>query len=335
MKLTSQQIQLAESAPSVKLTCALHLASLGIKVFPLKPQQKTPADRGWADQATSDQSVIRSWFEVRPNINYGVACGPSGLLVVDLDTKNGIDGIANWKAISCQFELSTFEVDTPSGGKHLYFWGQGLLNSAGTIAKGIDLRASGGYVVGPGSQIPEGTYSSGLPWHFPDTRDIQTASESLIELLRSRKGAESFETNGVLTAPGVPVSKPLTNLQAEVFGRNIVKLLRAQEGQRNATLNDCAFAIGVLVREEVLDKPKAESMLLNSALSIGLNLAESKATIQSGLANGALKGDPLAPGKSKYVALDLLRWLSEDHPKPEPIGSGSVIYTPCANLGNG
>jgi hypothetical protein len=329
MKLTSQQVQLVESAPPVKLTYALHLASLGMKVFPLKPQGKTPADRGWADQATSDQFVIRSWFEDRPNINYGVACGPSGLLVVDLDTKNGIDGIANWRAISSQLELSTFEVDTPNRGKHLYFWGQGLPNSAGTIGKGIDLRASGGYVVGPGSQIPEGTYSSGLPWHFPDTQEIQTASEPLIELLRSRKGAESVEPNGVLTAPGVPVSKPLTNLQAEVLGRVFNKMLSAPEGRRNQTLNDCAFAIGALVREGAIIRAEAESGLLGLALSIGLSEVESKATIQSGLTSGVLKGDPVSPGKSKYEALDLLLWLSQDHPKPEPIGSGEVIYAPA------
>jgi hypothetical protein len=329
MKLTAEQQVLVNSALPMRQLYALHLASLGMKIIPLRPGLKIPADSGWQEKASSDAVVIKTWFESRPNMNYGIVCGQSCLIVVDLDIKNGDNGIENWKSLSKDLNLNTFQVETPSGGLHLYFWGEGLGNSAGTIARGVDLRASGGYVVGPGSQTSEGTYFSGLPWHFPDTQEIQTASQPLIELLRSRKGAESLNQVGVLTAPGVPVSKPLTNLQAEVLGRNIAKLLAAQEGQRNATLNECAFALGVLVRQGAIDRTRAEILLLNASKSIGLSETESKATIESGLTGGALKGDSLTPGKSKYVALDLLQWLSEDHPEPEPIGSGGIIYAPA------
>lgn len=328
MRLTPEQQKAVNTAPSMREIYALHLASLGMKIIPLKPGQKMPADTGWSELATSDVQTIKTWFATRPRMNYGIACGQSGIFVVDLDVKKGDDGIANWRALSTGLDLNTFEVETPSGGLHLYFWGDGLRNSAGTIARGVDLRASGGYVVGPGSQTTEGTYFSGLPWHFPDTRDIQTASVPLKALLGSRKAAESLESSGVLTAPGVPVSTHISKAQTESLGRNLLGLLNAGEGTRNATLNQAAFEIGSLVRDGVVSSQGAKSLLLKAAEGIGLNPQEAKATIESGLEAGILKADSVPGPSSRYQPLDIIAWLNEDHPDPETFGSGQILYEP-------
>jgi archaellum biogenesis ATPase FlaH len=328
MKLTPEQLAAVNAAPSLRQLYALHLASLGMKIIPLKPGLKTPADSGWLEQATSDSQLIKRWFETRVNMNYGIACGQSGLLVVDLDIKKGDDGIANWRDLSANLKLKTFEVETPSGGIHQYFWGEGLRNSAGTIARGVDLRASGGYVVGPGSTTSEGTYFSGLPWHFPDIQEIQTASEPLINLLRSRKGEECLEVTGVLAAPGAPVSTHISKAQTESLGRNLLGLLNAGEGTRNATLNQSAFEIGSLVRDGVVSSQGAKSLLLKAAEGIGLNSQEAKATIESGLEAGIEKADSVPGPSSRYQPLDIIAWLSEDHPDPETFGSGQILYEP-------
>lgn len=328
MKLTPEQVAAVNAAPSIRLLYALHLASLGMKIIPLKPGLKTPADAGWPEQSTSDSQVIKSWFATRANINYGIACGQSGLLVVDLDVKKGDDGVENWRALSESLKLKTFEVETPSGGIHQYYWGEGLRNSAGTIARGVDLRASGGYVVGPGSTTSEGTYFSGLPWHFPDIREIQTASEPLINLLKSRKGEESLEASGVLTAPGVPVSTHISKFQAESLGRKIVEVLNAREGTRNETLNQSAFGLGSLVRDGVVTIQVARSILLKAAEEIGLNPQEARATIESGIQAGIEKADSVPGASSKYEPLDLTTWWNEDHPDPETFGSGQILYKP-------
>jgi archaellum biogenesis ATPase FlaH len=328
MKLTPEQVHAVNSAPSLRLLYALHLASLGMKIIPLKPGLKTPADSGWPEQATSDPQVIENWFETRSNINYGITCGQSGLLVVDLDIKKGDDGVANWRELSANLNLKTFEVETPSGGVHQYFWGSGLRNSAGTIARGVDLRASGGYVVGPGSTTPEGTYFSGLPWHFPDIREIQTASEPLLNLLRSRRGVGSLEASGVLTAPGVPVSTHVSKAQAESLGRKLVDVLNAQPGSRNETLNRAAFGIGALIREGAITNLSAQNLLLNVSKEVGLLASEALATIESGLKAGIELADPVKAASSKYEPLDILAWLSEDHPSPETFASGGILYKP-------
>ena len=78
-----------------------------------------------------------------------VACGPSGLTVVDLDVKG--DGEANWAAAGGAAHAA-FEVRTWSGGRHLYFRSAGARNTSGRPG-GVDVRGIGGGVFGPGSVV--------------------------------------------------------------------------------------------------------------------------------------------------------------------------------------
>src|SRR3981081_55957 len=75
------------------LDWALYIAAMGWHVFPLAPGTKRqPAVKDWENRATTDPDRIRRcWTADRWNI--GVATGPSGLVVVDLDIpKDGDTG---------------------------------------------------------------------------------------------------------------------------------------------------------------------------------------------------------------------------------------------------
>lgn len=125
-------------------------------VFPLIPGTKKPLTTNGFQDASDDPALIdRQWMRT-PNANVGMATG-NGLVVLDLDVKRGIDGIANWEAI-CQehgFDWKdTLLVNTPSGGMHAYYYdASGYLSTChkeGTVLEGvggIDLRGQGGYVV--------------------------------------------------------------------------------------------------------------------------------------------------------------------------------------------
>ena len=115
--------------------------------------------------------------------NIGIATGPSGLLVIDLDKPKpgevppprwalpGITDGADVLAALCErhgqpFPWETFMVRTRRGGLHLYFTappGVRLGNTSGRNERGlgwlIDTRGHGGYVVAPGSfvDLPDGT----------------------------------------------------------------------------------------------------------------------------------------------------------------------------------
>ena len=190
------------AAAGTLLDTALACAARGWHVFPVRPRAKKPpafpghkaedctgtdprcrgGHTGWEPRATTDPGRIGRAWAVAP-YNIGVACGPSGLIVVDLDTPKpgevpppewaepGITDGADVLAALCErhgqpFPWETFMVRTGRGGLHLYFTappGVRLGNTAGESGRGlgwlIDTRGHGGYVVAPGSvvDLPDGT----------------------------------------------------------------------------------------------------------------------------------------------------------------------------------
>ena len=167
----------AEPGP---LWSALAAADAGWHVFPCAPGSKRPALReNWQDLATTDHGRIRAWWARQP-YNIGIACGQSGLVVIDLDVahdgpdalegRRGLDGPASGAdalerlclAHGQRSPAGTYTVDTPSGGSHLYFTAPRtpVRNSAGRLGPLIDVRADGGYVIGDGSQIDGRRYAA-------------------------------------------------------------------------------------------------------------------------------------------------------------------------------
>jgi hypothetical protein len=142
---------------------ALDLAARGYAVFPVvagtKADQLVPS---WKAASTTDTEQIATWWGVDfPDANVCIDCGKSRVVVIDLDVKNGVDGIASWAALSEGMDLSAAPVvRTPSGGLHIYFsdaageW----RNSAGKLGAGIDVRGVGGYVLAPGSTVGDDAY---------------------------------------------------------------------------------------------------------------------------------------------------------------------------------
>lgn len=139
---------------------AIYCFNQGFKVFPIVPNGKSPSIKGWQDWAeTATLDKVINFGKANPLYNWGVYCGPSGLLVVDIDTKKDRPGKASLQALMAQHgELpGTLTIVTPSGGLHLYFKGSGK-SSTGTLGEGLDTRGEGGYVVAPGSRIDERVY---------------------------------------------------------------------------------------------------------------------------------------------------------------------------------
>lgn len=168
----------ANPAQQHTVQAALDLAQRGLAVFPIEPWSRIPPI-GWQKSATTDPDQLRdrfAWFSRSINqaspANIGVACRASRIVVLDLDRHTGgPDGIAGWEALCARHEHPrpvTFTTVTPNGGLHVYFRapaGSTIPSSSGKRAglpAGIDVRApgrrSGGYVMGPGSQIQAGRY---------------------------------------------------------------------------------------------------------------------------------------------------------------------------------
>jgi len=145
------------------LETALALARWGLPVFPLRPRSKTPATgRGFKD-ASRNPAVIRTWWRNNPRYAVAVATG-HGLAVLDVDTLDGhgTDGPASLARLEDEHgELPrTVEAITPSGGRHLWFLAPPSTKTRPGFADGLDLKASGGYVVtAPTSLDGRGRYA--------------------------------------------------------------------------------------------------------------------------------------------------------------------------------
>ena len=138
-----------------KLAAALALAARGLRVFPLPPNGRRPSAewKGWPETATKDPEKIRAWWEGTDQ-NIGVVT--TGWLVIDLDMKNDMNGVAAWLELHGGFD--TFMVRTPSGGYHLYYFGADVAGSASELGDGIDVRSHNNYAVGPGSVVDGRAY---------------------------------------------------------------------------------------------------------------------------------------------------------------------------------
>lgn len=272
----------------VLVRLALAMAARGWHVFPCAPGAKQPALRGnWQLQATTDPARIRRWWARQP-YNIGIACGPSMLVVLDLDVSHATpapgkpgEGTDTLAALCQQhgqpYPSGTYTVQTPSGGWHLYFRapaGNRIRNSAGRLGHLIDVRTDGAYVIGAGSQAGERSYTvrdTTAPAPFPSW--IAALLETPLE-------------PAAATRP-VTAGRRGTAYATAALRSETQRVATAPEGTRNNTLNIAAFNLGQLVSAGHLPAAQAHTALAGAAADAGLPADEARRTICSGMTAGA------------------------------------------------
>ncbi|WP_189750398.1 bifunctional DNA primase/polymerase [Streptomyces tendae] len=195
-------------------------AAQGWPVHPLAPGRKTPAGNcpscrahrhepascpclpagrpchGF-HSATTDLVLVDQWWADQPAGGVGVACGPAGLVIIDVDAHpvpladrsrllpgipipdqvtleglaSGFDTLALLAAYRGRpnpaQDDTTLRVRTPSGGLHIWYQNHDpstrLRCSTGSgrntaLAWQVDVRANGGYIVAPGTRTAQGVY---------------------------------------------------------------------------------------------------------------------------------------------------------------------------------
>ncbi|WP_030955858.1 bifunctional DNA primase/polymerase [Streptomyces sp. NRRL S-481] len=246
-------------------------------VIPLRPGDKRPAGHaekycpgtGYCtgghktpeQRATTDTELLIAAWAQRP-YNVGIATGPSGLLVVDLDTlkpndpKGTPDGATSFQALcerAGQPVPDTYRVRTARGGEHLYFTqppGVRLHSTAGRLAKKIDTRGWGGYVVAAGSTTADGTYT------VLDDREPAPLPPWLHDALKPPSRPRYAMPDSMKTRSGYAAAA----LRGEV-----TNVATAADGTRNATLLRAARALGRLVASGDLTRVEVEEALSRAA----------------------------------------------------------------------
>ena len=313
---------------SALLLAALALAKQGLHVFPCGHDKK-PLLKKWPEVATTDADQVRRWWAKWPDAAIGVACGPSGLAVIDLDCKADADGLSSWEALLQDLQLDepkTVSAKTPSGGRHLWFKVPAnveLRNTASRLGPGIDTRAAGGYVIAPPSQITAGSYSWLAGRSLGDV-EIADLPEALVELLRKPDPEPRPVVTPKTLPPGGSTAYGLKALADECA------IVRATtEGRRDTQLNDSCLKMGGLVAGGELDRATAEDALREAGLATDLSVQVVEEKIARVIAEGmatprtapeptkkTAPGAPPEPSKEMPPAPDE-QWGPADEPDEE------------------
>ena len=214
---------------------ALAYALRGWAVFPCKPHAKTPATPHGLKDATTDPKKIEQF----PDGNLAIRTG-GGLVVLDIDVKKA-DGEATLQGWEAEHEPlpRTYQVRTPSGGKHFYFTGSAPTKAS--IGPGVDIRGDGGYVVAPPSVLPNGRYD------VIDDVAVAPIPVWLVTLVRQR----------------LPKPVPLRPGSRNVDLTSIAGSLRAKG------LDATAIAHALTSINQTLPAPLPEAEVLTIAQSVG------------------------------------------------------------------
>jgi Bifunctional DNA primase/polymerase, N-terminal len=285
-RLTAGQIPPAATSGAVTayntLDAAVAATRRGWAVFPCRPRGKRPAVDDWERKACADPATVARYWP-GPQHNVGIACGPSHLVVLDLDCHGDLPDA--WRALPgirdgrdvlaalCEWARqpwpSTHWVATPSGGWHLYFTapnGREIRNSAGLLGPQVDVRAAGGYVVGAGSAV------DGRPYEVLDDDPAAPLPGWLARTLTRPP-----------EPPGPPAPGPPGSVPARVAG--LVRTVEAApQGQRNDTLYWSACRASEL--NDPVDREAAAAALLAAAITAGLTEHEARRTITSAMGGG-------------------------------------------------
>ena len=133
-------------SPMTPMDYALRLAEDGFATFPCNRSKAPACPHGFRD-ASTDAAAIRALWQRHRGELVGVATGAvSNLAVLDIDAKHA-EAHSWWEAHRTQLP-QTRTIRTRSGGLHLWYRdAPGLRCSVSMIAPGVDVRATGGYVI--------------------------------------------------------------------------------------------------------------------------------------------------------------------------------------------
>jgi RecA-family ATPase len=154
-------------APDVELIIAF-VEQLGVPVFPCRPNDKTPVTRHGFKDASKDATQIRRWAAEVRNANWAMPTGAaSGIFVLDVDIRpdEGKAGDETLAALEREHGKlpDTATVLTPTnGGMHHWFRlpaGVALTSGTEKLGSGLDVKAEGGYVMLPPSQVDGRAYA--------------------------------------------------------------------------------------------------------------------------------------------------------------------------------
>jgi putative DNA primase/helicase len=246
---------------------------------------------------TRDPAVIGSLWTTYPDANVSVATGnASGVLVLDVDEKDGFSGSEDLQRLERLFEPlpRSWRSRTPSGGLHLWYSqpDRPLANrvhfpvpdgQGGMVKSGLDVRTTGGAIAAPPSRKASGAYA----W-IDDPVDVELADAPawLLDLIDPPlPPARPFEPVHIGS-----LSRIARYVESAINGE-CLELARMGPGSgRNLRLFMASANLGQLVGADLVVQSVAERALLHAATDCGLVKEDGTRAVLATIASGMKKG---------------------------------------------
>lgn len=208
-------------------------------VFPRPDGRFLKGGHGFKD-ATTDPVQITRWWTEYPNAWINIPTGrASGVVILDIDVKNGVNGLDTLAKLGKSQLPETPRVLTPNGGLHLYFADNPHVMigcSVGELGPGLDVKGHGGLVPLP---------TTGNQYHWVETYQILKIP------LRTAPGWLATRRRKSASGDG-------EDLAPQRILESACALIRdANPGERNEVINRQAFLIGALVKAGALKEREA------------------------------------------------------------------------------
>jgi len=231
------------------------LISMGFYIFPLVANRKIPDTESWQALATRDLDKAKDFF-IDPvfgglnNRNIGIStqriASGEALIVVDVDDKNGKEGSKNLEGLQLIYGAlpKTVIQTTPTGGRHIIFKSsKTVANGTDVLAEGLDIRSSGGLIVGAGSSI------NGVYYTMKGT-EIADCPQWIVEQCNRPREKKIDET--------ATEALEEERVRARYWLENNAPIAVEYSGG-----NDTTFRVACKLKDFGLEQPEAEFEMLN------------------------------------------------------------------------
>lgn len=258
-----------DNTPPHDLTQVLNAAlevslQQGCAVFPCK-NNKAPACPTGFKASSNDPEIIRQLWTKHPAPLIGVPTGHA-FDVLDIDPKNGgMDWLNRYR----DHLPPTRTHVTRSSGLHIFYASHpGLRCSSSKLAPGVDVRASGGYIIWwPATRLK--IFGPIIPAEWPSW---------LLRALHEPKA--SYSPRAQADSPLVPSTDAYARSALMAATRNVVN---AAEGARNNTLNRETWSLMRFVAVGKLTVQQICNQMASAGLAVGLTPREIEATLASAM----------------------------------------------------
>jgi hypothetical protein len=339
------------------------LANLGWKLFPIhgitdgkcdcgdehlndNNAGKHPLTPNGFKAATTDLKKISNWISAFPNCNLGVYLKGSGLVVIDVDPRNGgeeafdefsrhLESVVPQTVMAITGEQE--HMGRTTRGTHMYYQvePEAILEiNFGKDVPGVDVKHNG-YVLLPGSKHFSGRTYQWSPGHSPWEIEIAQLPKQLRQYLTKQSSVAS--TDGLSLGDLEGFEGETTTYGASALAEEVEAVSKAREGHRNTQLFNSGLKIGSLIAGGHISYFDGLEGLCQAGFVAGLDEQEVVNTLVRGNNGGAIQLGAANPRGPELPTEQMYEWArtvsSSAHPGAKQPGDGiNADYAPYLNV---